>query len=280
MNRRQLLTLAAAAPFVAATAAQATSGVSTLKTSPSAGRTYVLAHGSWHGGWCWRPVADRLRAAGHRVFAPSYTGMGDRAHLLSRSITIDTFIEDLVQVIETEELQDVILVGHSFGGVPITGVADRIPERIGHLVYFDSIVLESGQDSFSNYPKEEAEARIAAAGKATDGLAVPVPDPLPPVWGIAQGTPEYEWAQRRLTPHPLGSYTTPLKLNHPIGNGLPRTYIHCTEPSHPVLESSRELVKSQSGWNWVEIAAPHEAHMTHPELLTEVLLAAASAPKA
>lgn len=272
MNRRQLLTLAATAPVLASTAAQAASKETLVTTLPGNGRNYVLAHGSWHGGWCWRPVADRLRAAGHRVFAPSYTGMGDRSHLLSKSITIDTFIDDLIRVIESEELEDVVLVGHSFGGVPITGVADRIPERIGHLVYFDSVILESGKDSFSNYPKEEAEARIAAAGKATGGLAVPVPDPLPPVWGIARGTPGYEWARRQLTPHPLGSYTTPLNLNNPIGNGLPKTYIHCTEPSHPVLQSSRELVKSQAGWNWVGIAAPHEAHITHPELLTPVLL--------
>lgn len=236
------------------------------------GRDYVLAHGSWHGGWCWKPVAQRLRAAGHRVFCPSQTGMGDRAHLLSASITIDTFVEDLVQVIETEELSDVILVGHSFGGVPITGVADRIPERIGHLVYFDAVVLESGCHSFSKYPKEDADARIAAAGRATGGLAVPVPDPLPPVWGIAEGSPEHAWLLRRLTPHPLGTYATPLVLRHPIGNGLPRTYIHCTEPSLSLLKASRELVKSLPGWNWVDIAAPHEAHITHPALLADLLL--------
>jgi len=256
----------------AAKAALAALNTSTVDKSSDSGRDYVLAHGSWHGGWCWRLVADRLRAGGHRVFTPSYTGMGDRAHLLSSSITVDTFIEDLIQVIQTEELQDVVLVGHSFGGVPITGVADRIPERIGHLVYFDAVLLESGQDSFSNYPKKEADARIAAAARATGGLAVPVPDPLPPVWGMAEGTAEHEWAKRRLTPHPLGSYTTPLALKHSIGNGLPRTYIHCTQPSHPILERSRELVKSQSGWNWVEIAAPHEAHMTHPDLLADILL--------
>lgn len=243
-----------------------------VNASSSKGRNYVLAHGSWHGGWCWRPVADRLRAAGHHVFTPSYTGMGDRSHLLSGSITIDTFIEDLVKVIETEELDQVILVGHSFGGVPITGVADRIPDRIAHLVYFDAVVLGDGKNSFSNYPKEEAESRIAAAGKALGRLAVPVPNPLPPVWGIAQGTPEYDWAQRQMTPHPLGSYTSPLNLKHPIGNGLPKTYIHCTEPSHPILESSRSLVKSLPGWQWVEIAAPHEAHITHPDLLAELLL--------
>ena len=149
----------------------------------------MLAHGSWHGGWCWRPVAERLAAAGHRVYAPSYTGMGDRAHLLSRSITIDTFVEDLVQVIQTEELNDVILVGHSFGGIPITGVADRIPERLAHLVYFDAIVLQSGQNAFSVYPQADADARIAAASKATDGLAVPIPDPIPAAWVSRKAAP-------------------------------------------------------------------------------------------
>ena len=133
-------------------------------------------------------MAERLAAAGHRVYAPSYTGMGDRAHLLSRSITIDTFVEDLVQVIQTEELNDVILVGHSFGGIPITGVADRIPERLAHLVYFDAIVLQSGQNAFSVYPQADADARIAAASKATDGLAVPIPDPIPAAWGFKEGS--------------------------------------------------------------------------------------------
>lgn len=271
MNRRQLIAWAASAPILATGVVNA-AAKETSSNGSGKGRNYVLAHGSWHGGWCWRPVADQLRAAGHRVFTPSYTGMGDRSHLLSKDITIDTFVEDLVRTIESEELEDVILVGHSFGGVPITGVADRIPERIAHLVYFDSIVLESGKDSFSNYPKEEAEARIAAAGKATGGLAVPVPNPLPPVWGLVEGTPEYAWATRQLTPHPLGSYTTALNLKNPIGNGLPKTYIHCTKPSHPVLESSRELVKSQSGWGWVELEGPHEAHITHPKEFTELLL--------
>lgn len=233
---------------------------------------YVLAHGSWHGGWCWRNVAGRLRNAGHEVYTPSFTGMGDRAHLLSPSITLETFIDDLIRVIETEELRDVILVGHSFGGIPITGVADRIPDRIAHLAYLDAVVLESGRDSFSSYPQQEAQARIASAKKQTRGLAVPVPEPLPAVWGLQPGTPAHEWVTRQLTPHPLGSYTTPLLLRNPIGNGLPRTYIHCTAPSHPLIENSRAFLREQSGWNWVEIAAPHEAHITNPELVASVLL--------
>ncbi|WYX08785.1 alpha/beta hydrolase [Achromobacter xylosoxidans] len=182
ISRRTLLQLAAGLPALAAAPA--------IAAKPAAGRakTYVLAHGSWHGGWCWRPVADRLQAAGHRVYAPSFTGMGDRAHLLHKGITIDTFVEDLVQVIQSEELNDVILVGHSFGGIPISGVADRIPERLAHLVYFDSIVLQNGQDAFSVYPKADADARIAAASKATNGLAVPIPEPLPAAWGFKPGS--------------------------------------------------------------------------------------------
>jgi len=198
--------------------------------------------------------------------------MGERAQLLSPSITIDTFIDDLIQVIAGEDLHDVVLVGHSFAGVPITGVADRLPERLAGLVYFDSVVLESGRDSFSHYPPQEARARVEAAQRATGGLAVPVPDPLPAAWGLEPGSPEHEWVVAHLTPHPLGSYTTPLNLQHPIGNGLPCTYIHCTAPSLPLLESSRVLVRALGGWNWVELAAPHEAHITHPDMLADVLL--------
>ena len=105
-------------------------------------KTFVLAHGSWHGGWCWKRVAHRLREKGHAVYAPSFTGMGDRVHLLNREITIDTFVEDLAQVILTEELNRVLLVGHSFGGIPISGVADRFPERIAHLIYLDAVITE------------------------------------------------------------------------------------------------------------------------------------------
>jgi pimeloyl-ACP methyl ester carboxylesterase len=189
-------------------------------------KIFVLAHGSWHGGWCWKKVADRLRAKGHAVYTPSYTGMGDRAHLLSKDITINTFAEDLVQVIQSEELSNVILVGHSFGGVPISGAADRVPEKIARLDYLDSVVVESGRSAFSYYLPAKAEARIKAAEKATNGVAVPVPQQLPAVWGLGkEGDPDYDWARRRLSPHPLQTYTTALTFKGPVGNNLPRTYI-------------------------------------------------------
>ncbi len=236
------------------------------------GKTFVLAHGSWHGGWAWARVADRLRAQGHRVFTPSFTGMGDREHLLSKDITIDTFVRDLIEVIKTEELSDVILVGHSFGGVPVTGVADQIPDKLRHLVYLDSIILESGKTGFSVYPPKEAAERIAAATKANGGLAVPVPAKLPPSWGLAEGTPDYAWVRRRLTATPLNAYLTPLRLHAPIGNGVPKTYIHCTKPENPTIEASRALVRSQPGWAWIDLAAPHDAMIVDPAAVAAILL--------
>jgi pimeloyl-ACP methyl ester carboxylesterase len=117
-------------------------------------QTFVLVHGAWHGGWCWSRVADRLRAAGHRVFTPTQTGLGERKHLLSKAITLDTFAKDIVNVIEAEELSSIILVGHSFGGLAISGVADAMPDKVRHLVYLDSLMVEGGKSPFDNLPPD------------------------------------------------------------------------------------------------------------------------------
>lgn len=218
-------------------------------------------------------MADRLRAQGHRAFAPSFTGMGDREHLLTKAITIETFVRDLIEVITTQELSDVILVGHSFGGVPITGVADRMPEKLHHLVYLDSIVLESGKTGFSVYPPKEVAERIAAADAANGGLAVPVPKTLPASWGFKEGTPDYAWVLRRLTPTPLNAYRTALELHAPVGHGVPKTYIHCTKPENPTIAASRALVRSQPDWTWVDFAGPHDAMITDPDEIAALLLA-------
>ncbi len=238
---------------------------------PSAKKTFVLAHGSWHGGWCWKRVADRLRAAGHYVETPSYSGMGDRVHLLNESIDIETFVQDIVNVIDHNDYEDVILVGHSFAGVVISGVADRIPGKLRHLVYLDSLILESGKNSFSMYPPDEAAARIDAAKKASGGLAVPPPSALPAVWGLTPGSADYEWVLKHLTPQPLKSYTTAVTLKNPIGNGVPRTYVECVQPQHPVLAASRELVSRQSGWKRLRLNAPHDCMVTHPDEVTNIL---------
>src|SRR5690348_11549992 len=224
------------------------------------GKTYVLVHGSWAGGWIWAPVAERLRAQGHRVFAPTQTGLGERRHLLSRDIGISTFVDDVANVIEAEELRDVILVGHSSGSLPITGVADRMPERIRHLVYLDAVLAQNGQNFLDAWPAEMAEARRKAMTEVTG-----VPVILPPEGAGTPDNPTVAWFRRRVTPHPFATFETPLTLAHPIGNGRPCTYVAFTKSPNPALEPSRSLARSQKDWHWAELPQNHPAPAFAPK---------------
>jgi pimeloyl-ACP methyl ester carboxylesterase len=246
-------------------------GVPAASAIAGHGKTYVLQHGAWHGGWCWRIVADRLRGQGHRVFTPTQTGLGERRHLLSHDITLEVCVDDLANVFEAEELQDVILVGHSFGGPAVSGIADRMPGRIRHLVYLDALVLEDGQSAFSALRPEVAAARRKLAAEQTNGLAMPVPPVT--AFGIPEDHVHAAWVGRRLTPHPVSAYESPLRLDNPIGNGRPCTYIHCTRPVYAATEASRQLAKRQASWQWQEIATAHDAMVTAPDELAEMLAA-------
>ena len=236
---------------------------------------FVLVHGAWHGGWCWRIVADRLRRLGHRVITPTCTGLGDRAHLMSSTITLDTFTQDVMAAIEMEELQDIVLVGHSFGGLPASGVADRMPERIRALLFLDSLLIQPGQCAFDALTPETQAARHAAAAPG-GGLSLPVPSAT----ALGVTGPEAAWLARRLTPHPLSTFTSPLRLQSPVGHHIPVTYIACTDPPYPPLDGVRHWARAQSGWAWRELAASHDAMVTHPERLTDLLLELSQSVKA
>ncbi len=233
-------------------------------------KTYVLLHGAFHGAWCWRAVADRLRAAGHRVTVPTQTGLGERRHLLSAQITLDTFVTDLVEHMEAEEVEAAVLVGHSFGGNAITGAADRIPGRIGHLVYLDAMVLGDGDTPWGRMPPAQAAERRRGVMEQGGGV-VAMPPPVS-AFGVPESHPLADWVRRRLTPHPAATYATPLRLAHPPGNGLPRTYIACTDPWYAPLAWAREAVRAQPGWDWREIATGHDAMVTAPDELARMLL--------
>lgn len=225
---------------------------------------FVLVHGAWHGAWCWVRVADRLRRLGHRVTTPTQTGLGERRHLLSPDITLETFVTDVVNHIEAEELEDIVLVGHSFGGIAIAGAADRIPERIRHLVFLDSRILPGGRSIAEDAPQHFAERRArlgADGGVSPPGHSFGVPD-----------GPDAEWVRRRVTPHPFGTYVSPLDLANPIGNGRPRTYIACTAPLHDSVLGSQAWVRSQPGWGWRELATGHDAMITAPDELAALLV--------
>lgn len=228
MDRRAIV--AGAAVLAAAGAAQAQAQAPA--TPP---KTFVLVHGAWGGGWIWKYTADGLRQKGHRVFTPTQTGLGERKHLLARTISIDTFVDDILGVLEAEELTDIILVGHSFGGFAVTGVADRMPERIRHLVYLDAFLQENGETAFSVLPPGIEEARRRTVAEHGGGVALPVP----PLSAFPLPDDVRQWFGRRLTPHPFGTYDTPIRLNAPPGNGRPVTYVSYTNPALASIEPSR-----------------------------------------
>jgi pimeloyl-ACP methyl ester carboxylesterase len=228
--------------------------------------TYVLVHGAWHGGWCWGAVAKILRARGHTVFTPTQTGLGERRHLMSKTITLDTFVEDIVNVIHFEQLTDVVLVGHSFGGNAISGTADRMGERIRHLFYLDASMLQNGQRPFDLLPKDVVEQRIKLA-EASGGVSVPAP----PASAFGVNDPALQkMLEARLTPHPFSTFQSPLKLAHPVTNGRPATYIVCNDPIYGPLQAARDFVKA-NGIPTAEIATGHDAMVTAPQALADLI---------
>jgi pimeloyl-ACP methyl ester carboxylesterase len=229
---------------------------------------FVLVHGAWHGAWCWKRIVPPLWAAGHRVFAVTLTGVGERAHLLTRQIGLDTHIADVAALFETEELLDAILVGHSYGGMVITGAADRISARLRHLVYLDAMVPHSGESwSSSHTPETQTARRRAIAEHGT----LPAPDPA--LFGL-QGD-DRAWVARRQTPQPGACYDMPLHFDAEELARLPRTFIDCTAPALPTIAASRARVRAEPGWRVIEIATGHDAMISAPEALLAALLALA-----
>ena len=235
-------------------------------------KTFVLVHGAWHGGWCWRDVAAILRARGHAVTTPTQTGLGERAHLLSRAIDLATFVTDIETHILFEDLADVVLVGHSFAGPVISGVADRIPEGLSRLIYLDAQVLESGETPMSRMPEDIAAERIRQAEESSGGLSLPAPPAS--VFGV-RDPHQTAWVESRLTPHPMRTYHCALTLSNSCGNGLPADYIVCTDPIYQPLQSARERAR-QAGWPMHELPTGHDAMVTEPGATADLLEAIAS----
>ncbi|TGD72280.1 alpha/beta hydrolase [Mangrovimicrobium sediminis] len=191
--------------------------------------TFVLVHGGGHGGWCYQPVARLLRASGHEVYTPTLTGLGEREHLLNPSINLDTHITDVVKLLQFEDLQDVYLVGHSYGGMVITGVADRAPERIGNLVYLDAAFPSNGQSLVDVAGEMMAASR--ARGRIVDGVELVLfPDDLPYGYFGVTDPAQIEWMAARLTPHPFACFEQKLVLQDEARvRALPQSFIVCAE---------------------------------------------------
>lgn len=264
-NRRHIFRSAAGASTMSAGSGSA----SPTKGESGDRKTYVLVHGGFHGGWCWKHVAEHLRTAGHRVFTPTQTGLGERAHLLNADVGIETFVQDIVGVVEAEELSDVILVGHSFGGIAVSGTADRLRERIRHVVYLDALIPEMDKSVFDQIPKDVVAARLKLV-QEHNGVQVFLPF-KPEAFGVTEPAAA-QWLARRMTPHPAKTYSDVIQLDRPAAEGLRRTYVRCTDPMYGAVEDSARRARSSAGWNYVEIPTGHDAMVTAPAKLASLLL--------
>ncbi len=231
--------------------------------------TYVLVHGGGHGGWCYQSVARLLRAAGHEVYTPTLTGLGERAHLVSPQVDLDMHITDVVNVLHYEDLRDVILVGHSYGGMVMTGVADRATDRIGHMVYLDAATPENGQslEDVAGLYMELARAD----GQVIDGVELvlfPGKDPMN-YFGITDPA-QIEWMKPKLTPHPYRCFEQKLVLeNEAAVRALPETHIVCTNTMETRdLDALRE---ASQGRLW-DVDTGHDLMISEPEAVAELLL--------
>jgi pimeloyl-ACP methyl ester carboxylesterase len=226
--------------------------------------TIVLAHGAWSAAWAWKKMRPLMAKSGHNFFTPTYTGLGERAHLANPAIDLDTHIEDVLGVLQFEDLRDVVLLGHSYGGMVATGVADRARERIAHLIYLDAFVPKDGQSLFDLVPQEQSRRQRESA-KAGDGWRV-TPNPTPE----DTSAEDRAWVADKRLPHPLKCMEMPLKLRHgPLT--LPRSYIEATRNTHGPFAQFATRARTEPGWACYEIDASHSPNITAPVPLMTLL---------
>ena len=242
-------------------------------------RDFVLVHGAWHGGWCWSRVARLLTAAGHRVFAPSLSGLADRSHLFGPRIGLATHVEDIVRLVEFEGLDDFVLVGHSYAGSVITGVGDQLRERVSHYVYLDAVVppddarIWRWADVMNEQGRRERTAAIEGEGR---GLML-APPPAS-VFGIASDV-DRDFVAAKLTPMPAATFLDPIELRAGGTRGLRRSYIAAAAPVYRGLAAVAERIRTEPGWHLEEIQAGHDMMLDAPRALGDRLLEfAATAP--
>lgn len=250
-SRRQVLATLAVAPFATMTCAQPRSDLPRT--------TFVLIHGAWHGGWYWKKLTPLLEAAGHQVFAPTLTGLGERSHLLTPEVDLDTHIKDTTNVLEYEDLRDVVLVGHSYGGMVIAGVAEKANDRLAQLVYLDAFLPEDGKAVKDYLPMEIG---------SVDGWRVPPLGP-PSAFGVTNES-DVAWMSPRLGDQPLKTFTQQAHLPTYSKLSLRQTFILCT--SAPFFTEAAARAK-RAGFQYRELlSAGHNAMVTQPSELAATLL--------
>ena len=235
--------------------------------------TYVLVHGGWHGGWCWKRVTPYLRDSGHTVYTPTLTGLGERSHLASPETNLSTHIQDILNVLMYEDLTDVVLVGHSYSGMVIAGVADRVPERVTRLVYLDAFVPEDGQ-SLRDILRPPHGDGVNLEAHLLDGWRLPYPF-LERPFGITSEVDKH-WVLDKITPQPINTVLEPIRFTNGGAPTIPRTYIYLRSPGGQPADTEfvwfAERARTQPGWTYHELVSGHDAMIIMPEAVAALLL--------
>jgi pimeloyl-ACP methyl ester carboxylesterase len=226
-------------------------------------KTFVLVHGAWHGGWCWRRVSDSLEKRGHKVFAPTLTGLGERSHLLDPKINLATHVTDIVNVIKWEGLSDIVLVGHSYGGAVVSGVAEQARDAIGSIVFLDAFVPENGDSVSSLTTRRQAIEELAQKGETS---MKPVPAAV-----FQVNEKDRAWVDGKCTPHPLATLTDKMTLTGARDRIAKRSYIRAIGYANPPFDAAQAKVKA-AGWRIYDVPCGHDVMVDMPERLTEILL--------
>ena len=228
--------------------------------------TFVIAHGAWSSGWAWKKMRPLMRKLGHELFTPSYTGQGERAHLAHPGVDLDTHITDVLNLLHYEDLRDVILLGHSYGGMVATGVADRAPDRIAQLVYLDAFVPRHGQSALSLYTDEARVRTLEAVRTHGGGWRIPA-NPMPP----DTGQEDFDWATPKRVMQPVKSFEQAIMITGAAAT-LPTAYIYCTRCGPgDVFRQFADRARAEPGWKYVEMDASHNPHITVPHELMRIL---------
>ncbi len=232
-------------------------------------RTFVLVHGASHGGWCYDRVAKLLRAQGHQVFTPTLAGLAERSEEISPRINLTTHVNDILSLFEREHLENVFLCGHSYGGMVISGVADKIPDRIRNLVFIDAVVPESGK-CMNDYvfPGWKLIPVLLAVWLLGRGYKL---TPPPPAWYFRVNKADRKMVDQHLTPHPFASLRQKISIGNNADRIASHTYIYATNWGFPPIVEQFERAKARPGWKVFEVESGHDIMIDAPVRLAEIL---------
>jgi Alpha/beta hydrolase family len=245
--------------------ALASGEVASEARAQSAPKTFVLISGAFLGGWCWRRVSDLLEKKGHKVFSPTLTGLGERSHLLSKEVNLDTHISDIVNVIKWENLNDICLVAHSYGGWPSSGALEQIGSNVSSIVWLDAFKPENGQKAvdLTSFSK----AVLASAEKGEPSIPAPKAGP------VVVNENDRVWFDSKATAQPMGTYLQPIKLSGALGKVAKKTYIRIPRFPNPAFDKALAECKADKTWNTIEnTTSGHVVMMDAPEWLADILL--------